>query len=130
MSVANPSVVRTDTGYAMYYNGVASLNDSHGAIGMATSTDGIHWRKYNNPATTDPLYAKSDPVLLPGASGAWDAQRMVDPNVVRTENGWVMVYLSAAPPGTRQRTTPPLATPPATTASAGISPQPTPSSRR
>jgi predicted GH43/DUF377 family glycosyl hydrolase len=100
MSVASPSVVRTDTGYAMYYTGVASLNDTHGAIGMATSADGIHWRKYNNPATTVPSYAESDPVLLPGANGAWDGQRLLDPNVVRAENGWVMVYLSAAPPGT------------------------------
>ena len=50
--------------------------------------------------TSDPLYAESDTVLLPGASSAWDSQRMVDTNVVRTENGWVMVYLSAAPPGT------------------------------
>jgi predicted GH43/DUF377 family glycosyl hydrolase len=100
MSVASPSVVRTDTGYAMYYTGVASLNDTHGAIGMATSADGIHWRKYNNLATTDPRYAESDPVLLPGANGAWDGQRLLDPNVVRAENGWVMAYLSAAPPGT------------------------------
>ena len=100
MSVANPSVVRTNTGYVMYYNGVASLNDIHGAIGMATSPDGIHWTKHNNPATTDSLYAESDPVLLPGNTGAWDSQRMVDPNVVRTESGWVMLYLSAAPPGT------------------------------
>ena len=50
MSVANPSVIRTDTGYVMYFNGVASLNDIHGAVGMATSPDGIHWSKYNNPA--------------------------------------------------------------------------------
>ena len=100
LSVTNPSVSRTDTGYVMYFTGVASVNDTHGAVGMATSPDGIHWTKYNNPQTNDPLYAESDPILLPGASGAWDSQRMVDTNVVRTENGWVMAYLSAAPPGT------------------------------
>ncbi len=100
MSVANPSVVQTDTGYVMYYNGVASLNDTSGAIGRATSSDGIHWTKYNNPATTGSPYAASDPVLTPGSNGAWDSHRMIDTNVVRTENGWAMVYLSTAPVGT------------------------------
>lgn len=81
LSVANPSVIRTDTGFVMYYTGVASFNGTHGAVGMATSPDGIHWTKYNYPKTSDPLYAESDLVMLPGAKDAWDSQRMVDTNV-------------------------------------------------
>jgi hypothetical protein len=85
--------------FHMFYNGITGY-PAPVSVGYATSTDGRDWTKYNNPQTSDPLYAESDPILLPGASGAWDSQRMVDTNVVRKENGWVMVYLSAAPPGT------------------------------
>ena len=100
LSVTHPSVIRAGTGYVMYYSGVASITDTHGAIGMATSSDGIHWTKYNNPATNDPLYMESDPVLLPGKNDSWDATRIFDPNVVQTENGWAMAYLGVGSLGT------------------------------
>jgi hypothetical protein len=44
----------------------------HEKIGYATSTDGIMWTKYDNPATTNPPYAESDPVLVPGSPGTYD----------------------------------------------------------
>ena len=43
-----PSVVATDDGYAMYYTGVERLR-GRGAIGLATSPDGIAWTKHDGP---------------------------------------------------------------------------------
>ncbi|UCH11387.1 MAG: T9SS type A sorting domain-containing protein, partial [Fidelibacterota bacterium] len=39
--------------------------------GLATSPDGIHWTKYDDPSTTTTLYVASDPVLKPSV-GQWD----------------------------------------------------------
>jgi len=41
--VDTPSVVKTDDGYAMYYAGASA--DGVIMIGMATSSDGITWKK-------------------------------------------------------------------------------------
>lgn len=92
--VSSPHVVRTDAGYALYYDG---LSGATSRIGMATSTDGIHWTKYNDPATTEPRYAAGDPVLAEQPN-AWDSARVIDPNVVRADDGWVMVYQSTPGP--------------------------------
>lgn len=53
--------------YEMWYSGynASCLGE---AIGYATSTDGIHWAKYNNPETSDGCFMESDPVLTTG----WD----------------------------------------------------------
>jgi hypothetical protein len=51
---------------------------------MAASADGIHWEKYDDPATEREVYAAGDPVMnKPGAE---------DPNVQPTPWGWAMVY--------------------------------------
>jgi len=91
VQVASPSVVKTQEGYKMYFDGLGAENTS--TIGLATSKDGIHWTKYNDPATNDPLLAESDPVLTADAN-SWDSIRVIDPNVVQTNDGWVMIYLS------------------------------------
>jgi hypothetical protein len=85
-----PDVTRTDEGYVMFYDGVATDNDRW-MIGRATSPDGISWTKHNDPATTDTAFADSDPVLQPGV-GAWLSRRVIDPNAVRTADGWTMIY--------------------------------------
>jgi predicted GH43/DUF377 family glycosyl hydrolase len=90
--VSAPNVLQTADGYVMYYDGLSSHNGS--LIGMATSPDGQHWTKYNDPATTTELYAESDPVLQPEPN-AWDAKRVMDPNVLPIDGGWAMIYLSA-----------------------------------
>lgn len=87
--VTSPNVLKTENGYVMYYEGSGQKS----MIGMATSTDGVTWVKYDDPDTTEPLYAESDPILMPD-NEAWDSKRMLDPNVVATEAGWVMVYTS------------------------------------
>jgi hypothetical protein len=101
--VDHPSVLRTATGYVMYYNAEASLQDPTPRIGMATSPDGIHWTKRKDPATTDPQFADSAPVLTPGPPGAWDAAGVRSPSVQKTPGGWVMTYLSRGLPAGQQR---------------------------
>ena len=76
--VQNPTVLRTDQGYVMYYTG---YSDRQAAIGMATSTDGIQWTKQE-----EPILGRS------GESGTWDNAFMIDPQVVLTPDGWVMLY--------------------------------------
>jgi predicted GH43/DUF377 family glycosyl hydrolase len=74
--VAEPSVVRMDDGFAMFYTGV----DDEGVarIGMATSGDGVSWRR------------RPDPVFSGGQG--WDGGSVGDPQVVETTDGFVMAY--------------------------------------
>jgi hypothetical protein len=92
-AVRAPSVVRTAEGYIMFYSGYTR---QQGRIGLATSADGIHWTKYDDPATAEAPYAASDPVFLPGETGAWDRGHVFQPRVAATAEGFVMLY-SAAP---------------------------------
>jgi hypothetical protein len=80
-AVGNVEVLRSEEGYVMYYCAA-------GKIGLATSKDGIRWTKFDDPSTKDEAFAESDPVFVrPSAD---------DPNVVRTEWGWAMAFLSTA----------------------------------
>ncbi len=90
VQVASPSVVHAADGYRMYFTGY----DAGGTwqIGLATSPDGSHWTKYDDPATIAPALATSDPVLIPGPSGAWDSAAVHQPSVQQTPDGWVMLY--------------------------------------
>lgn len=76
--VQNPSVVRTDEGYVMYYTG---YSERQAAIGMASSTDGVNWSKHD-----EPVFTRS------GERGSWDNAFMIDPQVIITPDGWVMLY--------------------------------------
>jgi len=88
--VLAPHVLKTDDGYTMYYSGVGASGIQ--MIGMATSTDGDTWTKYNDPATTDKPFIDSDPIFQSGEKGAWDASWVHQPRVFQTANGWVMIY--------------------------------------
>ncbi|MBC7879570.1 MAG: hypothetical protein H7Y59_20570 [Anaerolineales bacterium] len=88
--VLAPHVIQTDDGYIMYYSG--SNNAGRQQVGMATSSDGIQWTKYNDPATTEAPTIESDPVFQPGESGSWDANSVHQPRVFETAQGWVMIY--------------------------------------
>ncbi len=82
------SVLRTDEGYRMYY----TADDGEAwAIGLATSEDGIHWAKYDDPETTELAYAESDPILIKDSD--WEIH-IQDPRVVQTPDGYVMLYSS------------------------------------
>ena len=88
--VLAPHVLKTSDGYVMYYSGVGASGIQ--MIGMATSKDEVHWTKYNDPTTTDTLFADSDPVFQPGEKGAWDAAWVHQPRVFQTSTGWIMIY--------------------------------------
>ncbi len=88
--VLAPHVIQTTTGYVMYYSGANTSGAQK--IGMATSTDGVTWTKYNDPATTEAPYAESDPVFQTGEKGQWDAGWVHQPRVFQTADGWVMIY--------------------------------------
>jgi hypothetical protein len=81
-----PSVIHTESDYIMYYTG--SSTPELAGIGMATSSDGIHWTKYDDPATTDAPYAESDPVLVSNRDGYVFHQ----PRVELINGRYVMVF--------------------------------------
>lgn len=82
-----PSVVRTEDGLVMYYSG-RNEETTIASIGMATSSDGIVWEKYDDPATTDAPYAESDPILVTNVE-RWNYHQS---RVERTEDGYIMVF--------------------------------------
>lgn len=81
-AVGNHSVVHTLNGYQMWYLG--GINDAvtTGAIGYATSTDGISWIK-------DTVH---NPVLTKGAAGEWDSRLAWAPRVLNLNGIYYMWY--------------------------------------
>jgi predicted GH43/DUF377 family glycosyl hydrolase len=96
VQVSAPNVLRTEDGYLMYYDGLGSGNTS--MIGMAASSDGVQWQKYNDPSTADEAFVESDPVLTISEEG-WDSRRVIDPNVIQTADGFEMIYLATTGSG-------------------------------
>jgi len=88
--VLSPHVLKTDTGYVMYYSGVGASGVQ--MIGMATSSDGVTWTKYDDPTTINARYTESEPVFEPGAQGEWDSGWVHQPRVFQTPDRWVMIY--------------------------------------
>lgn len=92
------AVIKTESGYVMYYSGGGEfLLPLPRLIGMATSPDGIHWTKYDDPTTTDAAYANSDPIfeLQAGGTAGYFSAWAVD--VEYTEQGWEMFYSTNCP---------------------------------
>ena len=86
-----PNVVEAEDGYLMFYTGA---NASGGlAIGVATSEDGFVWTKYDNPQTSEEVYAESDPVIVGGEG--WEGSMADRPRAQYTPDGWVMIYTGA-----------------------------------
>jgi predicted GH43/DUF377 family glycosyl hydrolase len=77
----------------MYYTANREQLPAPGCyIGMATSEDGIHWKKYNDPSTTGHPFAESDPVLKPGMGKEWDNRSVWSCSVFKGEDGFEMYY--------------------------------------
>ncbi len=95
LRVSSPRVVKTENGYTMYYSGSQKSNGIYTRIGMATSADGMTWTKYNDPSTTDVMYAESDPILATGDKQIFVGQPMVQ----QTPDGWTMIYRVVTSPG-------------------------------
>ena len=62
-----------------------------GAVGYATSVDGVNWAVYDDATTTDAPYAFSDPVLAT-STNAWDSGDVWAGTVSAYESGWLMLY--------------------------------------
>jgi predicted GH43/DUF377 family glycosyl hydrolase len=91
--VGHVSVIRDGSQLKMWYRGSRLPGGADGSIGLATSTDGINWTKYDDPLTTDPPYAGSDPVLVP-TPGRWDSQVVYHPNVILNDSTYEMWYVA------------------------------------
>jgi len=80
------SVIRSSTGYRMWYSGGQGIESLNG-IGYATSTNGINWKRYG-----------SNPVFT-GKPGSWDESNVVIPVVIQDGHLLRMWYLSGDPDG-------------------------------
>lgn len=90
-----PATVQLDDeGYSMYYFATGSPGFQ---MGLAHSTDGISWTRYNDPATAD-RYEESDPVLTVGSADEWDSYTAATLEVVynATLERWEMFYTGAS----------------------------------
>ncbi len=76
--VYDPSVILDGSTYKMWYRGSAS---DIGALGYATSTDGVTWVK-----------SGSNPILVSGTAGAWDASDVSGPTVIKDGSTYKMWY--------------------------------------
>lgn len=81
-----PTVIPVEGGYAMFYSGIDSTTTTGGAIGKATSEDGIAWTKGEGP------------VIEPGLCGDFDARAIHQPRVIATADNLVMAYAGYAEP--------------------------------
>ncbi|MBM3235841.1 hypothetical protein FJZ31_06035 [Candidatus Poribacteria bacterium] len=92
--IAPSAVIKEGNTFKMWFDGSMGNFPSPrtAMVGYATSTDGIHWTKYNDPATTAPPFQFSDPVLQTGAPGAFDAPNIHTPSVLKTASGYEMWY--------------------------------------
>ena len=88
--VALPSVVYDGSMYHMWYGN--AVNEELVNIGYATSPDGITWIKYDDPTTTNPPFAESDPVLNPGPPGSYDDLGVSTPCVLKIGDTYHMWY--------------------------------------
>ena len=96
-ALAPLQILPTDNGLVMSYIGSDDWfpNTFTVQLGMATSTDGgTTWQKYNDPTTTTPPYAESDPVLKAGPEelSIWGA------GCIRHNNLWEMFYAGQTNP--------------------------------
>ena len=89
LAITPGSVIQTEGEWRLYYSGFSA--DQHIGIGMATSRDGLIWRKYDDPATSSAAHANSDPILAGAGAGAWD-EIVWAPFVVVQDDSWILVY--------------------------------------
>ena len=79
-----PTVIPTATGYTMFYSAIEATTSEGGAIGKATSEDGITWTKSDGP------------VAEPGLCGGFDDRAIQMPRVISTADNLVMAYAGYA----------------------------------
>jgi hypothetical protein len=88
------AVFKTEDGsFWLYYSGGAAFwekPDCH--IGLATSSDGIHWIKYNDPETNDHPCMDSDPVCTMNESENRIKDYEWSACILKTPEGYEMYY--------------------------------------
>jgi len=87
--ISPESVIQTDSGLIMYYTG--SKAGEPWRVGLVCF-NGITWVKYDDPLTTDPPFAESDPVLKLGDPGFWDDETAALCHVNKIPTGLEMFY--------------------------------------
>jgi hypothetical protein len=79
--------------YMMFYSaGKEYASGEDWFTGLATSRDGMTWKKYNDPETTQHPFAESDPVLMTGNKGDWDSHSVTVSAVIKNSDGFEMHY--------------------------------------
>ena len=93
--VQDPTVLKVADGYLMYYlNQRLDNRRGFSGIGMATSTDGLSWTKYNDP-NTDEEFQESDAIFTLGER-SMGFQEIQSFRVWQDEAGFGMLYLSGS----------------------------------
>jgi hypothetical protein len=96
-TAAVAEVQPTANGYGLWYEGQGLGSGIRGDIGYATSTDGLTWTKFDDPATTGAAFAESDPVMHHGMCGPASSLSIYQPQVEVTPGGYVAVVGSFGP---------------------------------
>ena len=86
------SVLRTDAGFSMWFEGEPPGSSTRGDIGLATSTDGLTWAKRDDPATSGARFSASDPVIQAGICGPATAVAVEQPQVDRVGDRYVGLF--------------------------------------
>ncbi len=91
--ISTPVLLKDNGSYRMYYTGGEDLvSFTNIYIGMATSADGITWKKYNNPLSQEHPFVGSDPVMFTGKPGEWDQDVIMAGPVLPISGGFEMYY--------------------------------------
>jgi predicted GH43/DUF377 family glycosyl hydrolase len=77
-----PSVLYDGTTYRMWYSSLYDSKMGQGGIGLATSSDGTHWKRVNG----------GRPVLGLGPEGSFDDGQVMGPSVLRDGGRYLMWY--------------------------------------
>lgn len=88
--VAPDQVFDTDSGFVMYYTG--TIWDAYPEQEGLAFYNGNDWVKYDDPTTTNPPFAESDPVLKFGNPGSWDEWCASMVTINQIPSGWEMLY--------------------------------------
>jgi hypothetical protein len=87
------AIFHTEAGYVMYYSGGEEfLTPLPRLFGLATSPDGEHWTKYDDPTTTEPPFNHSDPIMEVQADATETHLELWSADIAQLENGWEMFF--------------------------------------
>ena len=93
LGVGSRHVMRVGQQYLMFFHGINRKGNF--AVGLATSDDGLHWRKDAGDQPGGPVFTRA-----PDGSGRWDALGVAMPFVVPMPDGsFRMYYLGVSQEG-------------------------------